>query len=223
MTGVIEGSDDCRRGDFYGLTSSWSSSPPGAFQNSSDFGIYRSSLVACQNYHITTNNNNCNHSLGSGTARGASPEELLKQIQSERRMLELERRIMQLERDNLNKERFIFNLEQKLDRLQSRSPPEPEPPPDAHVHRRHNDYRDSPSSTPYKHHLPSDFYADRYNCRFHGGSSHSIPYTHHPPPDSYTNYDHGHPGSSSSRHPDTHHHLPVNHANPDHSHSVDSP
>ncbi|THU88141.1 hypothetical protein K435DRAFT_317577 [Dendrothele bispora CBS 962.96] len=91
--------------------------------------------------------------MGPGTG-GVSPEELLKQIQSERRMLELERRIMQLERDNLNKERLIFNFEQKLARLQSRSPPGPEPPPDPHAYRSHNDYRNSPSSTPYKHQPP---------------------------------------------------------------------
>ncbi|THU78525.1 hypothetical protein K435DRAFT_52972 [Dendrothele bispora CBS 962.96] len=126
---------------------------------------------------------------------------------------------MQLERDNLNKERLIFNYEQEFARLRSRSPPGPEPPPDPHAYHSHNDYRNSPSSTPYyTHHPPSDFYAD-YDYRYHGSSSHSTPYTHHPPP---TNYDHGHRGSSSSRHPNTHHRPPVNHANSDHGHPVDS-
>ncbi|THU78532.1 hypothetical protein K435DRAFT_53128 [Dendrothele bispora CBS 962.96] len=126
---------------------------------------------------------------------------------------------MQLERDNLNKERLIFNYEQKLARLQSRSPPGPEPPPDPHAYHSHNDYRNSPSSTPYTHQPPFGFHTD-YDCHYHGSSSHS---THRPPPDFYTNYrDHDHHGSSSSRHPDTHHHPPLNHANPDYGHSADS-
>ncbi|THU88142.1 hypothetical protein K435DRAFT_317612 [Dendrothele bispora CBS 962.96] len=136
-----------RSEDFYdwinSLGNSWSSSPPGAFQNSSDFQINGSTLVSCERHYTTTNN--YNHPMGPGNG-GVSPEELLARNQQ---ILELQHMIIQLQENDLNMKRSMLNLEQKLDRLQSRLPPGPEPPPEFHTYCNHNDCRSSPSSTPY--------------------------------------------------------------------------
>ncbi|THU88145.1 hypothetical protein K435DRAFT_969599 [Dendrothele bispora CBS 962.96] len=214
-----------RSDDFYdwidSLATSWSSSPQGAFQNSSDFGISGSSFVACENYNMTTNH--YNHPLGPGNG-GVSPEGLLRQIQIERRMLELERRMMQVERSILNIEvcgmfflsfvtevpligfnpqRSMFNIEQKLDRLQSRLPPEPDPPPDPHAYYSHDPHRSSSYSSPHTHHPAPDFYANHAHNHY-GSSFYSTPSTHNPPSNLYTDYDRSHSMNSSDRIPRQH-------------------
>ncbi|THU78531.1 hypothetical protein K435DRAFT_53071 [Dendrothele bispora CBS 962.96] len=89
-----------RSEDFYdwinSLGNSWSSSPPGAFQNSSDFQINGSTLVSCERHYTTTNN--YNHPMGPGNG-GVSPEELLARNQQ---ILELQHMIIQLQENDLN-------------------------------------------------------------------------------------------------------------------------
>ncbi|KAF5337605.1 hypothetical protein D9758_014918 [Tetrapyrgos nigripes] len=95
-------------------TLSSSSSSAEAFRGASGFGISGSSFVICENSYTNNYYNYPGPGPGQTNNSGTSPDELLRQIQLERRMLEIER--------------LVFNIERILQRMETRMAPEPDPP-----------------------------------------------------------------------------------------------
>ncbi|KAF5335609.1 hypothetical protein D9758_017270 [Tetrapyrgos nigripes] len=103
----------------------------GAFNNASGFGIHNSSFVVCQNNYMQLPGGYQLQGPGfpNGTGSGAGADELISRME---RLIEkqLDRRLMEINEANQRKElAFKKSIEELLSRIESRLPPEPEPPP----------------------------------------------------------------------------------------------
>ncbi|KAF5337597.1 hypothetical protein D9758_014934 [Tetrapyrgos nigripes] len=153
------------------LLSCSASSYPGAFPNASGFGIYGSSFVVCQNYQMHSNTGN--HAPLDQGDPNATPtaEELLNRIRQLERQVEEQTLIIQ-QKDEENKN-LLNRMNETLQRIEERLPPEPEPPPNRQYH--DNVHSSQPYHYPSSHYRTEQFYDDHVSLFY--PHSHSEEYS----------------------------------------------